>query len=49
MGFLLWIVAVVLVIWGVIALINGSILFGILLVIAGCAIGPGGWTVYDRR
>jgi hypothetical protein len=49
MGFLLWIIAVALVIYGVITLINGSILFGIILIIVGLAVGPGGWTIFNRR
>lgn len=49
MGFLLWIVAVALVIYGVISLFNGSILLGIILIILGCAVGPGGWSIFNRR
>lgn len=49
MGFLLWIIAVALVIYGVITLINGSILLGIILIIVGLAVGPGGWSIFNRR
>jgi hypothetical protein len=49
MGFLLWIIAVALVIYGVITLINGSILFGIILIVVGLAVGPGGWSIFNRR
>jgi len=49
MGFLLWIAAVILVIWGIIALLQGSVLFGIVLIIIGAAIGPGGYSVFSRR
>ena len=38
MGFLLWIIAVALVIYGVITLINGSILFGIILIVVGLVL-----------
>lgn len=49
MGFLLWIIAVALVIYGVITLINGSILLGIVLIVVGLAVGPGGWSVLGSR
>jgi hypothetical protein len=49
MGFLLWIIAVALVIYGIITLINGSILLGIVLIIVGLAVGPGGWSIFNRR
>jgi len=49
MGFLLWIIAVALVIYGIITLINGSILLGIILIIVGLAVGPGGWSIFNRR
>ena len=39
---LLWIVAVVLVIAGIVALIRGSVLAGIALIIIGLLVGPGG-------
>lgn len=49
MGFLLWIVAAVLVIVGIVQLFQGQIIFGILLIVAGCAVGPGGWSVFNKR
>lgn len=49
MGFLLWIVAVILVVYGVVTLIQGSILLGIVLIIVGLAIGPGGYSIFSRR
>lgn len=49
MGFLLWIAAVVLVVWGIVALINGSLLWGLVLIIVGCLVGPGGYSVFGRR
>lgn len=48
MGFLLWIAAVILVIAGIVTLINGSILFGIVLIVVGLAVGPGGWSIFNR-
>ena len=49
MGFLLWIIAVALVVYGIISLINGSILLGIILIVVGLAVGPGGWSIFNRR
>ncbi len=49
MGILLWLIAVALVIYGIISLINGSVLLGIVLVIVGLAVGPGGWSIFNRR
>lgn len=49
MGFLLWIAAVVLAIYGVIQIFSGSILWGIILLILAAGIGPGGWSFFNRR
>ncbi len=49
MGFILWIIAAILVIAGVVQLIQGQIILGIVLIIAGCAVGPGGWSLFSRR
>ena len=49
MGFLLWIAAVVLVIVGIVTLIKGSLILGIVLIVVGLAVGPGGWSVFNKR
>jgi hypothetical protein len=49
MGFLLWILAVILVIWGIITLFKGSVILGIILIVIGFAVGPGGWSIFNRR
>jgi hypothetical protein len=46
MAFLLWIIAVILVIAGIITLFRGGILAGILLIIVGLLVGPGGVSVF---
>ncbi len=46
MTFILWLIAVVLVIWGIVTLVRGSVLFGILLIVAGLLVGPGGVSVF---
>jgi hypothetical protein len=43
---LLWILAVILVIAGVITALRGQILLGIVLVIVGLLVGPGGVSVF---
>lgn len=48
MGFLLWIAAVILVIAGIVTLFKGSIILGIVLIVVGFAVGPGGWSVIKR-
>jgi len=46
MEFILWIIAVVLVIWGIITLVRGSVLTGIILIIVGLLVGPGGVSIF---
>lgn len=49
MGFLLWILAVILVIAGIWQLLTGAIILGIVLIVVGLAVGPGGWSVLSKR
>ena len=44
---ILWIIAAVLVIAGIVALVRGSVLAGIVLIIAGLLVGPGGVSLFD--
>jgi hypothetical protein len=46
MEFLLWIVAVVLVIAGIVALVRGALAYGALLIIVGLLVGPGGVSIF---
>ena len=46
---LLWLAAVVVGIIGVVQLLQGQVLFGILLLVLACAIGPGGYSIFARR
>jgi hypothetical protein len=46
MEFLLWIVAVILVVSGIVALIRGSVLWGIVLIVVGLLVGPGGVSIF---
>jgi len=43
---ILWIIAVVLVISGIVTLVRGQVLFGALLIIGGLLVGPGGVSVF---
>lgn len=46
MGTLLWIVAVVLVIAGIFAIVRRQLLWGIVLIIVGLLVGPGGVSLF---
>lgn len=46
MGTLLWIIAVVLVVGGIVTIVRGSLLYGILLIVLGLLIGPGGVSIF---
>jgi hypothetical protein len=43
---LLWIVAVVLVIAGIVTLLRGGVLAGVVLIIVGLLVGPGGVSIF---
>jgi hypothetical protein len=47
MTLLLWILAVILVISGIVAIVRGQILWGIVLIVVGLLVGPGGVSVFD--
>lgn len=46
MGFLLWILAVILVVSGIVALLRKEYTWGFVLVIVGLLVGPGGVSVF---
>jgi len=48
MSFILWLIAVVLVIWGIVTLIRGGVLLGIVLIVVGLLVGPGGVSIFGR-
>jgi hypothetical protein len=49
MNFLLWIIAVVIAIVGVVQLLQGQILLGIVLLVVACLVGPGGYSIFKGR
>jgi TM2 domain-containing membrane protein YozV len=44
---ILWIIAAVLVIAGIASIIRGGVLWGIVLIVAGLLVGPGGVSLFD--
>ena len=49
MNLILWIVAVILAIVGVIQLLQGQIILGIVLLVVACLVGPGGYSIFRSR
>jgi hypothetical protein len=46
MALLLWIIAVILVVAGIVACLRGALLYGIVLIIVGLLVGPGGVSIF---
>ncbi len=46
MATLLWILAVVLVVAGIVAIVRRQLLWGIVLIVIGLLVGPGGVSVF---
>lgn len=49
MKFVLWLLAAILVIGGVVQLFQGQILLAALLIVVGLGVGPGGFTFFNSR
>jgi hypothetical protein len=49
MGFVLWLIAAILVIVGIVQIFQGQFLFGVALIVIGCLVGPGGYSIFQRR
>jgi hypothetical protein len=49
MGVVLWLMAAILVIVGIVQLFQGQIILGIVLIVVGCLVGPGGYSIFQRR
>lgn len=47
MELVLWLIAVALVVWGIVTIVRGAVLFGIVLIILGLLVGPGGVSIFD--
>ena len=46
---ILWIIAAILVIVGIVQLLQGQVVFGIVLIVLACLVGPGGYSVFKGR
>ncbi|MBZ5735471.1 GPGG-motif small membrane protein [Nocardioides sp. TRM66260-LWL] len=43
---ILWLIAVVLVVYGIVRAVRGDLLIGLLIVVVGLLIGPGGVSIF---
>jgi hypothetical protein len=43
---ILWLIAVVLVVSGIVTIVRGGMLMGILLIVVGLLVGPGGVSIF---
>lgn len=46
MVFILWIIAVILVVAGIVSLFRGQVMWGAALIIIGLLVGPGGVSIF---
>jgi NADH:ubiquinone oxidoreductase subunit 6 (subunit J) len=46
MAFILWVLAVILVISGILQIVRREVLYGVVLIIVGLLVGPGGVSVF---
>jgi hypothetical protein len=46
MTFILWLIAVVLVVWGIVTIVRGQLLLGIVLIVVGLLVGPAGVSLF---
>lgn len=46
MGLLLFIIAAILVISGIVTIVRGQVIWGVVLIIVGLLVGPGGYSIF---
>ncbi|MCX6522603.1 MAG: GPGG-motif small membrane protein [Actinobacteria bacterium] len=46
---ILWVLAAILVVVGIVQLLQGQVILGVVLIIAACLVGPGGYSMFSRR
>lgn len=46
---ILWVIAAILVIAGIVQLLQGQIIFGIALIVVGALVGPGGVSIFNTK
>lgn len=49
MTFVLWLIAVILVIVGIFQILTGDVILGIVLIVVGFLVGPGGYSIFRNR
>jgi hypothetical protein len=49
MSLVLWLIAAVLVIVGIFQIVTGDVIVGIVLIVVGCLVGPGGYSIFRNR
>jgi TM2 domain-containing membrane protein YozV len=49
MSFVLWLIAVIIGIVGIVQLLQGQIILGIILLVVAFLVGPGGYSVFRSR
>ena len=49
MALVLWIIAAILAIVGIVQLLQGQIIFGVVLIVLACLVGPGGYSIFNSR
>lgn len=48
MFLVLTILAILLVVYGAIEMLRGEVIFGIVLIVLGCLVGPTGWSLFTH-
>jgi hypothetical protein len=43
---ILWVIAVILVVSGIVSIVRGGLLWGIVLIVVGLLVGPGGVSIF---
>ncbi len=43
---ILWLLAVILVVWGIVTAVRGQLALGVVLVVLGLLVGPGGVSIF---
>jgi hypothetical protein len=44
--FILWLLAVILVVFGIVKIVRGDLIIGIVLIVIGLLVGPGGVSIF---
>ena len=47
MYLILWLIAVALVIYGIVCIVRGNVLLGVIMIVLGLLVGPGGVSIFN--